>query len=190
MFKAKKNDKKIVVEVLVSSFADNPSVKYIISPDRHERKRLVVLMNYSFDLCIQFGEVWLSGDQKGCALLLFPQSKRTTLSSIWQDFALIFGAVGCSGLKKVLRREQLVNEIRPKSAMGYIWFIGVDPLYQRSGVGTNLLLQVIARCQELRLPIYLETSILQNIPWYNRFGFTVYGQLDLGYQLHFLVKPL
>lgn len=190
MIKAKRDDKRLVTELLISSFADNPSVDYIISANGSRRKRMAVLMNYSFNLCMRFGEVWLSDDRNGCALILFPQRKRTTICGIWQDLVLLFGAVGWKGLKKVLRRERLVNKMRPKTPMGYIWFIGVDPLCQQSGIGSTLLSQVIARCNELKLPVYLETSVLRNLPWYNRFGFMRYDQLNLGYQLHFLVRSV
>jgi hypothetical protein len=38
--------------------------------------------------------------------------------------------------------------------------------------------------------VYLETSTLKNIPWYQRFGFTIYQEIDMGYQLSFLTKPV
>lgn len=70
--------------------------------------------------------------------------------------------------------------------MAYLWFIGVDPLYQRSGIGSRLLKEVIADAGAKGLPIYLETSTERNLPWYQRFGFRIYDELHLTYVLYFL----
>lgn len=188
MIKAKTNDKKRITELLVSSFSGNPSVNYIISGGKRRPARIAALMEYSFDLCMRFGEVWLSDNLRGCALLLFPQNKKITLSSVGLDLKFILCAVGLSGIGRVLRREWLVSQKQRKEDMAYLWFIGVDPLVQHVGLGSVLLSEVLNRAENLGLPVYLETSVKGNISWYKRFGFDVYDELDLGYRLHFLRK--
>lgn len=188
MIKAKKSDKNLITGLLAGSFSDNPSVNYIISGDRRRPERLAALMDYSFELCMRFGEVWLSDDRRACALLLFPQNKRLTLTSVWLDVKLAFFAIGLFRIAKVMRRERLVSGKHPKEDMAYLWFIGVDPLFQGQGVGSTLLAELSERFNNLRLPLFLETSVLSNLAWYNRFGFKVYEELDLGYRLFFLVK--
>lgn len=186
MIKAKSSDKKLVCELLTSSFAENASVNFIISGDANRPRRIAALMIYSFEMCMRFGEVWLSDDKKGCALLLFPQNKRTTIRSVWLDVNLICRAVGLGGIKRVLRRERLVADKRSKEDMGYLWFIGVNPEHQHLGIGSVLFAEIIKRCNELNLPVYLETSVPENIPWYARFGIRVYDEANVGYRLFFL----
>lgn len=188
MIKAKTTDKKWITELLVSSFYDNPSVSYIISGTGRRPERLAALMDYSFELCMRFGEVWFSDDRKACALLLFPHSKRMSLSSVFLDLKFIFCAVSLAGLGRVLRHERQVNGKQPKMDMTYLWFIGVDPLFQYAGLGSGLLAEILQRSENLGLPVYLETSVAGNLSWYKRFGFDVYDQLDLGCRLHFLRK--
>lgn len=190
MIKAKKSDKKLVRELLASSFYDNPSVNYIVAGEHNRPGRLAVLMDYSFETCMQFGEVWLSDDRNACALLLFPHLERSTRASIWQTLRLIFGAVGILGIAKVLRRERLINVRRPKGTQAYLWFIGVNPMYQHQGVGTRLLNEIVIRCKALELPIFLETSVPRNLGWYERSGFRRYDEIDLGYRLVFFEKGL
>ena len=188
MIKAKSSDKKLVCELLMSSFADNPSVNFIISGNLRRKARLAALMNYSFDQCMRFGEVWLSDDKEGCALLLFPQKKRTSIVTFFLDLKFIVCTVGLRQLPKVLRRERLLDLKRPKHDMAYLWFIGVERGSQHNGVGSRLLSQVLAQCQLLDLPVLLETSVPGNLPWYGSFGFRIYDELDLGYRLYFLAK--
>jgi len=188
MIKAKRSDKNLICGLLSSSFSDNPSVNYIINGQRNRSNRIRALMDYSFEQCMHFGEVWLSEDHKACALLLFPQNKCLDLCSIWLDLKLVFQAVGIFRVGHAMRRERLVETKRPKVRMVYLWFIGVEEIYQHAGIGSRLLSEVLQRAAELNLPVYLETSVHSNLPWYERFGLRKYQQVDLGYQLFFFQK--
>jgi len=186
MKRATSNDKPLIKNILTNSFASNLSVNYIIKQDAKRIRRIQALMDYSIDVCSMFGEVLLSDDDKGCALILYPQRKRITLRSIVLDFRLIFRAIGLIGITKAFTREGLIKDKQAKDAMLYVWFIGVDPLYQKQGIGSRLLEELIKKADNQNLPIYLETSTLNNLPWYQRFGFEIYNQIELSYTLFFL----
>ncbi|TDQ61146.1 acetyltransferase (GNAT) family protein [Actinomycetospora succinea] len=56
------------------------------------------------------------------------------------------------------------------------WFLlalGVDPVWQRRGVGTTLLAETLADADRRGLPAYLETTDEGNIAYYARSGFAV-----------------
>jgi ribosomal protein S18 acetylase RimI-like enzyme len=72
--------------------------------------------------------------------------------------------------------------------MYYLWFIGVDRNEQNKEIGSALIKEVIEDAHFKQKPVYLETSTLKNIPWYEKFGFQIYNELDLGYSLFFLKK--
>lgn len=190
MIKAKPSDKGLIVELLSNSFKENQSVNYIIWKDNKKPKRIRALMEYSIEVCLLFGDVWLTVDKKACALILYPHLKRTTLKSIFLDSQLIFRAIGVTGVVKAMKREALIKEKQFKEPMAYLWFIGVNPMYQHSGIGSSLLNEVIADADSKNLPVFLETSTLQNVPWYRRFGFQVYDELTLTYTLYFLKRDL
>lgn len=143
MKKAEKNDKPLVIEILTKSFNSNSSVNYIIKQDSKREKRIRALMDYSFEVCSAFGDVFLSDDKKACALIVYPDKKKTTLKSISLDIKLIFQAVGLGNISKTLKREKLITTIQPKVPMSYLWFIGVDPLAQGRGIGSNILQEII-----------------------------------------------
>jgi GNAT superfamily N-acetyltransferase len=54
-----------------------------------------------------------------------------------------------------------------------------DPVRQGHGVGAALLRARLRRCDQERLPAYLESSKLENVPLYQHFGFHVTGTLGL-----------
>lgn len=190
MIKAKYEDRALVTNLLAASFKENQSINYIIKQDSQIPKRIVALMEYSFDMCRKFGEVFLSDDRNACALIIYPHLKKVSLSTIWLDSILILKAISIGGILKAINRERKIKKIELAEEMAYLWFIGVKSSLQCTGIGSNLLLELIERTAKKQLPLYLETSTLANLPWYKKFGFEIYGQLDLGYRLYFLRRNL
>lgn len=188
MIKAEYSDKKLVVDILTKSFDTNQSVNYIVKQDKKRVQRVSSLMDYSFEVCYLL-EMFLSDDKKACALITYPD-KKTTLKSILLDIKLILSSVGLKNIKKTLARESLINKIQPKELKYYLWFIGVDPEYQNEGIGSVLLDEIIEDSEHKKRPIYLETSTLKNLPWYKKFRFQVYHEMDLSYKLFLLKRVL
>ncbi|HUZ57815.1 MAG TPA: GNAT family N-acetyltransferase [Hanamia sp.] len=188
MIKATNQDKERVIDILAQSFDDNQSVNYIIKQDKKRNQRIRKLMAYSFDICYLYGEVFLTDDRSGCALILFPDQKKNNLKSILLDIKLIGSCIGTSNIKKAMKRESKIKKLQPKKLMYYLWFIGVEPDQQNSGIGSALMKEIIEEAHSRQWPIYLETSTLKNIPWYEKFGFKIYNELNLGYPLFFMMK--
>ncbi len=188
MIKANDKDKELIIDILAKSFVTNKSVNYLIKLGKNKLSRIRYLMSYAFEVCYLSGEVLLSEDQKACALLIYPDSKKPTLKSVWLDIKLIFFCIGLQNIRKILKREALIKKLQPKERMTYLWFIGVHPEYQNQGIGSALLNELITHNTLKNQPIYLETSTLKNLPWYQKLGFTIYHELDLGYTLYFLKR--
>lgn len=188
MKNANYEDKSLVIDILTKSFDTNQSVNYIAKQDGKRLKRISALMDYSFEVCYMFGDVFLSDDRKACALVLYPDKKKTTLKSILLDIKLIFSCIGIENIKKALARESKIKQLQPKDLMYYLWFIGVDPEYQNEGIGSILMDEIIKDSKQKQRPIYLETSTLKNLPWYKKYGFQLYNELELSYKLFFLKR--
>lgn len=183
-------DKDLIVDILTKSFDTNQSVNYIVKQDKKRKRRISELMKYSFEVCYLFGDVFLSNDKKACALVLYPDKKKTTLKSILLDIKLILSCIGIENIKKALARESKIKQLQPKELMYYLWFIGVDTEHQNEGIGSILLDEILNDSKNKQRPIYLETSTLKNLPWYKKFGFQVYNELELNYKLFFLKREL
>ena len=184
MIKAQANDRASVTNMLAQCFDDNKSVNYIIPQDHRRAKRILRLMEYSFDYCRLFGDVYLSDDRQGCALVVYPRKVKPTFQSTLLDIRLILRCVGLANLRKAMQREATIKKLYPREPFCYLWFIGVVPATQQKGIGTKLLRELLTKCDQDSLPVYLETSVEKNVPWYEKAGFTVYHNLDLGYMLY------
>lgn len=175
-----------VIEILTHSFKDNQSINYIVKQDHKRIERIKKLIAYSFFQGINFGKVFISEDQNAACIVIFPNQKKTSLQSILWDLKLVLQVIGIKKVNAALKREALLKKKYPKTPYAHLWYIGVDPFYQRKGLGSTLLEEVITYCGNT--PIYLETSVLSNIAWYETFGFTRIHTLDLGYLLHLFKK--
>lgn len=140
-------------------------------------------MDYSFDVCYRFGDIFLSEDKSACALVLYPDRKDFVRSTL-MDLKLIFRCIGPENVFKALKRENAIKSNYPDENIYYLWFIGVLKARQGRGIGGQLLTSLIEHSVEKRRPVFLETSTLRNIPWYEKYGFENFRKLDLGYTLY------
>jgi len=72
-----------------------------------------------------------------------------------------------------------IERAHPREPHWYLAVLGTDPRHQRRGVGSALLAPVLARCDADRVPAYLESSKRSNVPFYERHGFRVQGELAI-----------
>lgn len=187
MIKATKDDKALVIDILSKAFDKNNSVNFVVKQDAKRIHRIVALMDYSFDVCYQFGDIFLSDDKKACALILYPDKQKTTLLL---DLKLVFNCIGLSRAKKVLDRNSKIKSCYPTKELAYLWFVGVNPQQQGKGLGTAFLKEVLAFTDEMKRPMYLETSMLQNLPFYKNLGYEIYQELNFGHQLYLMRRSL
>ena len=188
MLRAQYSDKELIVDILLDSFSDNKSVNYIIKQDASRLNRIKQLMEYSFEVCHLYGEIYLSDDKNACALLMLPENKKTTVKSLFVDTIFALFRLGLANSKKAMLREAKIKAVHPALSMYYLWFIGVHHLQQQKGSGSKLLNEIIKAAEKQNKIICLETSTLRNIEWYKKFGFTIYNELDFGYKLFCLKR--
>ncbi len=183
MINADKKDKGYIVDLLAESFENNKSVNYIISGGDKKKQQIRALMDYSFEVCSKFGQVYFNEDRTACALVLYPDKKKTDLQTIALDIKLILRCVGFKNIKKVLKREKQIKLLYPTKDIFYLWYVAVDKTEQRKGVGTEFLKKIADYAASVNKDIYLETSAEQNINWYKKLGFELYKEIDFGYTL-------
>ena len=144
MIKAKYSDKNTVVNLLSKAYDGNLGPNLIIKQDEKVAYRLTKLMEYIFEMCYMFGDVFLSDDRKACACLLYPDKKKISLKSIQLAIKLIFQCKKIKKLKEVWMGEIIRRKIRRKKPYSYGWVIGVDLTCQKKGYGNALVQELVA----------------------------------------------
>lgn len=104
-----------------------------------------------------------------------PRSRRReTLISLTCARALIRGRNRLKGIR--ILDEMAASH--PREPHWYLPLIGVDPAFQGAGIGTALLQHRLRMCDTDAIPAYLETQKPENVPYYQRFGFTVRSTIE------------
>lgn len=179
-------DKNLVAGILTNAFIDNKSVNYLIPDDRRHESRVRALMDYSFKVCFSSGKVLISDDNSAVALISFPENKRTTFKGLLWEASLVINGIGFRNVSRAMSREKKIAANYPKQPIYYLWFLAVDKNRQGLGIGSNFLHEIKADAAKMNRPIYLETSNVRNLPFYERAGLVEYAQLDFGYTLHLI----
>jgi ribosomal protein S18 acetylase RimI-like enzyme len=164
-------------EVLGRAFYDDPLTQYIIPDDTRRARLLPSFFGTAVHYCLRYGEVYTTPDVQGVACWLPPEDAIPTTARI---IGLGLRALPLRLLPWELRRALLMENYT--SAMHrsivparhwYLWVLGVDPPYQRRGIGSRLLRPILARADVEGMPCYLETEKERNVPFYQHHGFKV-----------------
>jgi len=176
-----------VVAMLSRAFYDDPLFGYFVPNLVHQTKGLLGFMHGAVKDAQPFGEVWVAHtDDKVAAAAVwlppggYPRSpKREVLTNVRAvpAFTHARGRVRES-LKLLAAVDKAHKDVeRPHF---YLAVLGSDPLFQRVGAGSAALAPVLARCDEEKLPAYLETQKEANLAYYARHRFEVVRKLEIG----------
>jgi GNAT superfamily N-acetyltransferase len=85
------------------------------------------------------------------------------------------------GLRVSLGRaaQEAMKRVHPEEPHWYLAVLGSDPSVRGRGYGQVLMQSRLDRCDAEYCPAYLESSKPENVPYYQRFGFTVTGEIEL-----------
>jgi GNAT superfamily N-acetyltransferase len=74
--------------------------------------------------------------------------------------------------------EQM-KAVHPEEPHWYLAIIGSEPEARGGGFGSALMRSRLDRCDAECSPAYLESSNVDNVPYYLRFGFEVTGEITM-----------
>ena len=190
MIKADKIHKEKVIEILAECFEANKSVNWIVKQDSKRKERIAHLMDYSFEACIDTGQIYLTDDLTGVIICNDSTDKLPILEEAYLTAQFVIKVTGLIGIKKALRREEYIKQFHPKDEeFIYLWFMGLKKEAQGRGVGSAMLQEIIDRSNKEQIPIYLETSTDANLPFYGKNGFEIYHTSPeemFGFKLYFM----
>ncbi len=78
-----------------------------------------------------------------------------------------------------LRLLDEVARSQPTEPHWYLALLGIDPAFQRRGLGGALLTPQLSACDTTSAPAFLETQKVENLLFYERFGFRVLKEISV-----------
>ncbi len=190
MIRAVREDKALVVSILVTAFAPNNednSINFVVKQDGKRLARMHVLMGYLFEKAMSSGEVFLSDNRACCLLINYPHKERMTARMLKSTIGLAFQCIGIERIFKVLRRQKLVKGNHPTEHHIRPLIFGVKSEYKGGVTAPRLIMQVFDDFSDNKLPVIIDTVSDYNLKLYQKFGFRVYGKEEsLGFPMYFL----
>ena len=140
---ANSTDKNLVTKILVSAFVplkEDNSINIVVKQDERRTERMKILMEYLFEKAINFGEIYISGNNKACILLLFPHKEKITSKIILLNIQLAFKCIGIERVFNVLKRQRITKRNYPKEKYIIPLIMGVNSSCKGNGTAARLMI--------------------------------------------------
>ena len=179
---AGKDDLRDLSHVLARAFYDDPVMMWLLPKQRArtaQLRRLFAAMTRHHHLALGGVEVACDGPSIGAAALWDPpnhwQETRRAMLLMSPTFIRVFGLRSAQGQAV----QELMKRAHPEEPHWYLAVIGSDPTVRGKGFGQALMRSRLDRCDAEYCPAYLESTKLENVPYYQRFGFEVTREIAL-----------
>lgn len=168
------DDLEAAAEALALAFADDPAWAHLLPGSEEARaERLLAFFTAEIEnLVPEHRRVWISEDGAAAAIWAEPRRWRVPFRRTLRPtprMARVFGRRLPLAVWTQLRFERL----HPRQHHWYLHYVGVEPRRQGRGLGGAVLAPVLRRCDREGIPAHLESSKPENVPFYERHGFTV-----------------
>lgn len=178
MIEAKNDDFPRLAEVLTRAFAADPFHQWLFPDAARRPARQRLFFDRILEIYAKHGVVCTTADRAGAALWDPPRSSGPSLAELVAFVLRVLPVFGWRFLR-IAEGMAPMASLHPQEPHWYLSILGADPARQRSGVGASLLRPVLARCDEEGTAAYLEASRIENVPYYERFGFEVVAPLAM-----------
>jgi GNAT superfamily N-acetyltransferase len=168
--------------VLARAFFDYPMYEWLVPEGPHRLHNLRLWMRASLLWGEIVGETHAIGEQmRGVAIWVRPglvdadvdpDGSRTEWNAVEE-------AVGRGGMRRFDLMIETQRPLRERYMTDRCWFLnllGVDPAAQRTGTGSTLVGQMLARLDAQGASSFLETEKAANVPYYLKHGYEIVHQ--------------
>jgi GNAT superfamily N-acetyltransferase len=159
---------------LTLAFSSDPVARWAW-PDANQFARVLMPLVGPFGgrAALDRGTAHVVGDFLGAALWV-PPGAHVDDEAIGEIFAK---NIEQPRLSEIYALFEKMAEHHPPEPHWYLPLIGIDPAYQRRGLGSALLQHGLAVCDRDQTLAYLESTSPASVPLYQRHGFEVIGEI-------------
>jgi ribosomal protein S18 acetylase RimI-like enzyme len=170
--------------MLTRAFSDDPKLTHLI-PDIPAKKELSrYLFEFELQYGMNYGDVYTTSPSVEGVAVWLPSMKSEI--TFWRAFRsggmMLQKHLGKKIMDRFMSFSAAVETLHKKHAPylhHYLFFIGVDPVYQKKRVASRLITPMLGWLDMQKLACYLTSQHENNIGLYEHYGFQVIEQLVL-----------
>jgi len=179
---ARKTDIPDLSRTLGGAFFDDPVMTWLVPDDAARAKqlpRLFAILTRHHHLNGDGVEVACDGSTISAAALWDPPNRWKT--SRRAELAMMPSLVRALGSRLAVgwQTSEMMKRAHPEEPHWYLAVIGSDIAVRGHGFGQVLMRSRLDRVDAEHAPAYLESSKPENVPYYERFGFSITGEITL-----------
>lgn len=177
---ATRRDAGTVGSALADAFLGDPVYMWILAGEGYHLRRMTRLFaaeaQHQMIPLNSTDIVEINGEVGGAAMWAPPGQWQT---SWWTTLRMVPGFLAGlgSGITTGLKVDAALTAAHPEEPHWYLSAIGTTRIARGTGCGTALLASRLERIDAEHAPAYLESSKRENVPYYERFGFEVTGEI-------------
>jgi ribosomal protein S18 acetylase RimI-like enzyme len=164
---------------LASAFFDDPVTSWMFDDPEIRSGQLTRWMRFVVEMGLTRGHVYTAGGNAAAAVWSPPDV--TLFDEVWgpRMVETLRGLVGerTGEVIPPLARAMAVQPV--DEPYFYLFTLGTHADHQSRGLGGCVLEPVLALCDAQGISAYLESSNPRNLPFYERHGFEVVGEISL-----------
>ena len=165
-------------QVLAASFYDYPMFTFYFPNPTRRKRYLPWYFRNILTTAHRYGEIYATNDVSGVIFTLPPEHNKISIweyaqngflfSPIILGFRNYVRSMACEGF--VDETHEKLMKLRPHY---YLWGVGVDPDRKKTGIGYALIKTVLDKADREKVPVYLETHLEANVPYYQKYHFSL-----------------
>jgi GNAT superfamily N-acetyltransferase len=173
---ASESEKERAVAALVAAFVSGPFIRWIFPDPRQYLVYFPQVLKYFAGRAFDHQSAYRSEDFRATALWLPPGvgPDEEEVARVMEE------GVDEMRLGEVFAVLEQAGGSHPPVEHWYLPAMGVDPRWQGKGYSSALLTRGLEVCDVEHVAAYLEATNPANIPLYERFGFEVVGEIQVG----------
>lgn len=163
-----------MLDILADAFEMDPVMRWVTRNPNYPR----YVFSLTVPFCLGHGLTHLAEDGSGAASWLPPGvalESPVSPSVVWDGLT----RYGPRSLLRAFATLIQTQKRHPREDFYYLFAIGTRQAHRARGVGGALMRAGLERCDEDRMPAYLESSNMNNLPFYRAHGFEIVEEIRL-----------
>jgi GNAT superfamily N-acetyltransferase len=158
---------------LADAFHDDPMMAWIYPDPDTRPTHAQAFMRLGLEIGFPHGHVYSIAPDAGAAVWAPPDVDLFDDAAVTNMFTMLGEQIG-ERSEEVGSGLLQVTEHHPRDVPHfYLFILGTQRTHQGKGLGSDLMREVLDRCDRQGLGAYLESSNVRNVPFYERHGFKV-----------------
>lgn len=165
-----------LVSLLVLSFATDPVARWMYPSAQKYLDNFPDFVRTFANKAFDFETVYSLDDYLGVAIWFPPNTQPDSDAVV----AFIQQTVSPQQQEEIFAMFGDMERYHPNEPYWYLAVLGVDPFHQKKGYGAALLNHQLSLCDRNQEIAYLESSTLQQVSFYEKYGFQCIGTIQAG----------